>query len=497
MSSPESEPSRRRGLSKSKITTFEQCPKRLWLQVHRPGEAIADESTQARFAAGREVGAVACSLCAGGVMIEVEPNLAGAVVRTNELLTAENRSAIFEATFEREGVIARVDILEPVSCGWKLAEVKSSTSVKAYHVSEVATEVWTMEASGAQLADACVRHINRDFVLEREGEYSGIFTDTSVRDLIGPIVASRGEVVDAARAVLSGHEPGQEMGDHCTDPFACEFQNYCKRGLAEPQWPISLLPNTGRKLAQKWSAEGVFELTELPAGSFTNPLHARIHQATVTGEAFHDCEAAIAATREWDYPRSWLDFETIAFAVPRWVGTRPWEQVPFQFSVHVEREDGAITHHEFLSLDGSDPRHSCAAALVRSIPASGAVVTYNASFERSCIQRLASACPGLARELDAIAARIVDLLPVARTCWYHRDQRGSWSIKSVLPTLGAELGYADLEVSEGSAAQRAYLEAIDPSTSLERRDEIDRALRAYCCRDTEAMIAVLRRFVTG
>jgi hypothetical protein len=323
-----------------------------------------------------------------------------------------------------------------------------------------------------------------------------LFTDTSVRELIEPIVASRGEVVEAARAVLEGGEPHQEMGDHCTTPFTCEFQNYCKRGLVEPDWPISLLPFAGRKLAAKWSLEGIVDLTELPSGSFANPLHSRIHEATLSGEPFHDCEAAIAATADWQYPRSWLDFETIAFAVPRWIGTRPWEQVAFQFSAHVECADGSLSHHEFLSLDGSDPRQNCAAALVRAIPPQGAVIAYNASFERSCIEHLASVCPALRRELEGIAARIVDLLPVAKACWYHRDQRGSWSIKAVLPTLCNELSYGDLDIGEGAAAQLAYLEAIAPATTPERRQEIERALRVYCCRDTEAMVAVLGRLVT-
>lgn len=428
-------------------------------------------------------------------MIHAKPDLASALRRTGELLASGARGPIFEGTFERDGVLVRVDILEQGANAWRMAEVKSSTSVKNYHLSDVATQVWTLEGSGLELEDACVRHINRDFVLEREGDYRGLFVDTSVADAIEPLVADRGEVVEAARAVLEGPEPEQAIGDHCTDPFECEFQSYCKRGLVEPAWPISLLPNTGRKLAQKWSLEGVVELTDVPPATLTNPLHARIHEATRSGTVFHDCDAALAATEAWAYPRTWLDFETIAFPVPRWLGTRPWEQIPFQFSAHVEQQDGALTHNEFLSLDGADPRESCAAALIRAVPPSGTVVAYNASFERRCVEGLAAACPRYAAELKSIAGRIVDLLPVARACWYHRDQRGSWSIKAVLPTITAELGYAGLEVADGSAAQLAYAEAINPETNAERRHEIDRALKAYCRRDTEAMIAVLRRLV--
>jgi len=195
----------------------------------------------------------------------------------------------------------------------------------------------------------------------------------------------------------------------------------------------------------------------------------------------------------WTYPRTWLDFETIAFAVPRWIGTSPYQQVPFQFSAHVEQPDGSIEHHEFLSLDGLDPRRSCAEALLAKLPLSGAVITYNASFERSRILELAAAFPEMAANLNALASRIVDLLPVTRANWYHRDQRGSWSIKAVLPTVAPHLDYAGLDVKDGSGAQEAYLEAIADGTSRERREELDMSLRIYCGRDTEAMIVLARR----
>jgi hypothetical protein len=199
----------------------------------------------------------------------------------------------------------------------------------------------------------------------------------------------------------------------------------------------------------------------------------------------------------WAFPRVWLDFETIAFAVPRWIGTRPYQQVPFQFSAHIETEQGLIEHREFLSLDGGDPRRGCAEALVAMIPALGTVIGYNASFEKARIQELADAFPDLTGQLDAMADRVVDLLPVARAFWYHRDQRGSWSIKAVLPTIARELDYAGLDVKDGGSAQEAYVEAIAAGTSHERRKALEAALRAYCGRDTEAMMVLARRLCEG
>jgi hypothetical protein len=154
-----------------------------------------------------------------------------------------------------------------------------------------------------------------------------------------------------------------------------------------------------------------------------------------------------------------------------------------------------MSHCEFLSLDGEDPRRACAEALIAAIPKAGAIIAYNAPFERGCIRDLAEIFPDLSGALNAMADRLVDLLPVTRANWYHRDQRGSWSIKAVLPTVAPHMSYTDLHVRDGMQAQQVYMEAISPSCSDERRAEIDAGLRLYCGRDTEAMIVLARHLV--
>lgn len=487
---------RRFGLSKSKIAAFEQCPKRLWLEVHRPELGIVDADTKTRFAAGHEVGEIACQLYSAGIMIEAEPDIRAALERTAELLTLEPPHPLFEATFERYGVIVRVDLMIPAEDGgWHIAEVKSTTGAKQYQLSDLATQIWVIEGSGIKVASANIRHIDREFIYMGEGDYRGLLKDSMQNEAIGPIVLTRAEVVALARSTLEGPEPERETGPHCTDPFTCQFQDYCNRGRDLPAWPISILPNTGASLAQKWAEQGIVELTALREDDLASPLHRRIHRSTSTGEVFHDVEAARAATAHWQAPRVYLDFETIAFAAPRWRGTRPYEQVPFQFSVHVEDQLGGIVHREFLDLSGGDPSRACAEALVQAVPKDGVLIAYNASFERECIRRLAQLFPDLAPDLFSMANRLVDLLPVAKNCWYHPDQRGSWSIKAVLPTIAPELGYENLAVADGSAAQLAYAEATNPATEQARRAELDQALRAYCERDTAAMVAVFRRLI--
>ena len=487
---------RRFGLSKSKITMFEQCPKRLWLSVHRRELAEQDEGATVRFATGHEVGAIACALLPTGVMAEAEPDLAAALATTQALLDGGHDRPIFEATLQHDGVLVRIDVLEPDGVGgWHMAEVKSSTKAKDYHVGDLATQLWVARNAGLPVSSASIRHIDSSFVLEREGDFDGLFADTDLMAAAEPIIASRSETVAAARATLAQGEPSTAPGAHCDAPFPCEFAGYCHSHLpAGPEWPVTVLPHGGGK---RWIEQGIFDLLVVDPAALTNATHTKVHQATVSGDVYHDADGARAAMAGWAFPRTWLDFETIGFAVPRWIGTRPYQQVPFQFSAHVETADGVIDHREFLSLDGTDPRRTCAEALIEMVPATGAVIGYNASFEKARILELAAAFPDLAEALTAMAARVVDLLPVTRANWYHRDQRGSWSIKAVLPTIAAELDYATLEVKDGGSAQDAYAEAITAGCTAERRQALDAALRAYCGRDTEAMILLARRLCAG
>ena len=196
--------------------------------------------------------------------------------------------------------------------------------------------LWVARQAGVPISSAAIRHINANFVLEREGAYHRLFTDTDLTAYVEPLVRLRGETIAAARETLAGEEPEVLPGTHCNSPFACDIANYCSAKLpTRPEWPVTVLPNGGGK---SWIEKGIHDLLKVDPSALTNPMHKRIHRATATGEAYHDKEGAQAAMAGWTFPRTWLDFETIGFAIPRWLGTRPYQQVPIQFSAHVELE---------------------------------------------------------------------------------------------------------------------------------------------------------------
>lgn len=490
---------RRAGLSKSRIAVFEQCAKRLWLSVHRPELAEESVGTRRVFRVGHEVGAAACALYPDGIEIDGSQGMAHAAEATTAALLRDAPVPLFEATFIYEGVVVRIDLLLPDEGSWHVIEVKSTTRVKPYQRADLATQLWVLRGCGVPVSNASIRVIDTRFVLREAGDYHGLFVDEPAGEAVEAITKTRADIVMAASATLQGSEPTLNIGAHCNDPFQCSFEAYCRRDLrAPPAWPASLMPGAkGKSLARALNEQGIDDLLSVATNQVEHPLLQRVHVATVSGVPFHDAEGVRRDTAGWAYPRTFLDFESIAFAIPRWIGTSPYQQIPFQFSAHIDRGSDELEHAEFLSLDGADPRAACARALA-ALPGAGAVVAWNAPFERSCLLQLATAVPHHAGPLRSLAERLVDLLPVARRHYYHRDMRGSWSIKAVLPTLAPELDYGRLDgARSGAEAQDAYLEATDPATPPELREGFRRGLLNYCRLDTWAMVVALKRLSVG
>jgi hypothetical protein len=309
-------------------------------------------------------------------------------------------------------------------------------------------------------------------------------------------------IVVECRRILAGPLPPAPAGRHCHSPYECPLVEHCRRESlggddGSQSYHVDLLPRGGR-MVERLQAEGYVDLRDVPADRLCNLDHLRVWRATRSGDAELD-----PALGEWlralPYPRAYLDFETVACAVPHWPGTRPWQVMPFQFSCHIEHERGAteeaLEHVEFLDTSGDDPTPDCAVALLEALEASpGPILTYG-SFERQRLEEMAAACPDLAARLLALADRIVDLHPLVQQYYYHPAMRGSWSLKAVLPTVAPDLDYAVLgEVHRGDEAQAAYAEAAFPETDAGRRNELREQLLAYCALDTLALVRLVRYF---
>lgn len=475
-------------LTKSKILLHRQCPRRLWLQVNSPDLALEDSSSIDRFRDGNAIGDVARKLHPEGIFIETLDQ-SDALLQTDNALRFQS-IPIFEAAFLADDVLVRTDLLLPDANGYRLVEVKSSTSVKDYHYDDVKVQVRVMNKSGIHPTKVILAHVNSKFTYIKESNYQGLFEEVDISSEIFDEIVEVDEWISAAKKTLSlTEEPSIEPGNQCSFPFECTFKAHCMPAENITEFPLEILPYS-KSLVATLRSEGFKDLREVPSDRFKNPKHIRVHRSSISGIPELDQEA-IDILKNLPYPRYYLDFETIAFAVPIWIKTKPYVQLPFQWSCHIEAIKGQLEHREFLDTTGMDPRREFAVSLINTLGTSGPIVVYNAPFEGARMQELAADFPDLAIPLLAATSRLFDLLPVARNHYYHPAMKGSWSIKKVLPTISKELDYENLEVKDGGMAQDAYRQTIDSKITEESKEFLRRSMLEYCKHDTLAMVKIV------
>lgn len=475
-------------LSKSKLLSYRQCHKRLWLEKYRPELREVSDAAEASFARGHAVGDVARSIYGPGELLADGPKLdiPEMLKRTQQLAQGRN-GTVYEAAFSFDEVLVLADVVKLSAQGASVIEVKSSTGVKDYYIDDCATQAHVMEGAGMPVRSISLAHIDKTFVYPGDHRYEGLLKEVDV----GPPVAAKRTAVPqwikGAKAVLGGGEPEIPPGAHCSDPFVCPFYGHCNEQTTE--FPVTLLPRLSRRKAEDFRARGIHDVRDIPDGELDNAVHARVREATLRGVADVQPTHAEAVTR-LAFPRFYLDFETINMAVPIWAGTRPYQQLPFQWSMHVEHLGGRLEHVEFLDVSGANPIQHCMTQLLEVLGSAGPIIVYSA-FERRVIGDMAAMLPALADKLAALLPRLYDILPVIRAAYYHPSMRGSWSIKAVLPAIAPDLSYQNLgEVQDGGGAQAAFMEAVDPRTGATRRSELRDALLAYCRQDSLAMVRV-------
>lgn len=489
-----------KGLSKSRIIAWKQCPKQLWLQTYQPSLAAISESSKRNFQIGNAVGEVARAVYPSGILIEDVYDLKAALKSTQTALAAHSSQPLFEAAFQHDGVLVRADVMLPGKQGYRMVEVKSSTGLKDYHLNDCAVQTWIVKQNGIPLSSVELAHVDTSFVYQGDEDYRGLFRHVPLDAQLEPLLEQVPSWIEGARDTLSSKdEPAIEPGEQCTDPFECPFYTYCTRNIEKPEvheFPLGVFYRMQTAKKEVLLAQGYQDALDVPESEL-NETQRWIQRVSRSGKAELK-PAAQQALVALPYPRYHLDFETITLAVPRWAGMRPYgTQVPFQWSCHIEDESGKLRHAMFLDTSGGDPRRSFAESLIRILGADGPVFVYNQSFEKSRIKELAEHCADLADKLLAINERVVDLLPIAQENYYHPDMKGSWSIKSVLPTIAPDLAYGDLDVGNGEDAQVAYTDLLDANTTNEKRKKLTEGLLAYCERDTLAMVRIAWFFERG
>lgn len=423
---------------------------------------------------------------------------AAAFARSKTLLNSSQ--PIFEAGFSAQGALAFADVLLPVqqdgTTAWRMVEVKSSTSVKDYHRDDAAIQAYVAKSAGVPLAGISLAHIDSNWVYPGDGDYRGLLVENDLtQESFSKEADVQSWIAQAHEIAAKTDEPDMGNGPHCSDPFECGFLAHCESQEPQPEHPVRWLPRIqARALKAHIETEDVNDLADVP-DDLLNERQLRVKACTLSNEVFFDAAGASADLAQHTLPAYFLDFETIQFAIPIWKGTRPFQQIPFQFSSQRLHSDGKLEQDAFLDLSGKDPSRAFAEALIAACSEPGPVFVYNAGFETARIRELANRFPDLETPLLAINARVVDLLPVAQNRYYHPSQQGSWSIKKVLPAVAPDLRYDDLDgVQDGGMAMGAFMEAIATSTDAERKTQIEQQLLQYCGLDTYAMVRLWQFF---
>lgn len=478
-------------LSKSRFLAGLQCPLRLWSLTYEPDLASEPSPLQkVLFHAGQKVGKLARERYPGGVLIREDHfHHEDAIRSTREALKSPRISTIFEAAFAFDHIRIRTDILERTGAeSWNLVEVKSGTSVKDENVYDVAIQYYVLKGLGFEMRQAGILCVNRDYLYDGQAlDLEALFAFTDLKDQVvemqEEIVA---EIRDLKAMLMQEAAPTTEPSRHCRRPYACEFFDHCRNTMPD-YWTLELSGIRQDRL-DELAMKGILDIRNIPESFDLSALQARIRECVINSTEYVGADLG-TTLEQYEHPIHFLDFETVAPAIPRYANTRPYQTLPFQWSDHILSKDGTLTHRAYLCDQDRDPREDVARTLLKALGKEGSICTYT-TFESQVISELADHLPSYRDQLEALVGRCRDLYAEIRRDYYHPQFHGSFSIKNVLPVLVPSMSYSNLSIQEGGQAGLEYLCMIDPDTRTRERGRIRKALLEYCRQDTLAMVKI-------
>ena len=480
-------------LSKSMYCKGVQCPKILWLDRNMPEEAVNTVS-EAVLANGSKVGELARGYFGEYELVDYSIDKEAMVQKTHELI-ASGAEKIAEASFLIDGLYCAVDILYRNGDGWDIVEVKSSTSVSDIYLDDMAFQYYVLEKSGINVKRIFNMHIDSSYVFHDKLDVKALF---AVEDYTDICKAKYNEVEENIRQLREyaaiKQEPVKDIDICCEYPYECAYKAYCWKHI--PEHSIFEIRRLKAETKFKYYKQGIITFEDIVK---MRPKISAVQMRQAETGYYHkpdyiDKSAIKDFLDTLKYPIYHLDFETFQLAVPEWEGCRPYEQIPFQYSLHIEYKDGTLDHREFLAKEGTDPRRALAESLCKDIPQGVCGLAYNMSFEKRVLADLAAVFPDLEEHLLNIRDNMHDLMiPFQKQYYYTEAMQGSYSIKYVLPALcpgDPELDYHNLDqVHNGSEASAAFMMMTEHTP--DEIAELRANLLKYCGLDTFAMVKVL------
>jgi len=482
-------------LSKSSFIKGLQCEKHLYLYKYHYSEMDELSETQkAVFRRGTNVGELAHKLFPGGIIAaEGDPPAYDKAINKTQELIKQGTKVIYEAAFLSEQILSIADIVVIEKGGAKIFEVKSSTSVSETYLNDAALQYYVISSLGIRVKDFSIIYINNRYVRQGNLNIQNLFTIESVLRFILPLQKPVKENVNRFKKVLLNKKmPNIDIGEHCYNPYTCAFFDYCRKHIPEN----SVFDFSGMFLSKKYElyTGGVVSLNDVPRNyplSKNNQLQLDSYRSK---KSVIDREAISDFLSDLDYPIYFMDFESFQPAVPLFDNSKPYQQIPFQYSIHLKKDkDSTENHFEFLAEQGIDPRKKFIENLLKDTKGKGTILVYNKTFEITRLNEIARDFPEYSDKIEKLILRIKDLMiPFQKKYYYAPEMKGSYSIKAVLPSLVPELSYDELKINEGGLASIAY-ESLQTETDLMTIAEIKQQLLAYCKLDTLGMVKILEQ----
>lgn len=480
-------------LSKSKYCKGIQCQKILWLDEYKSEEAsVIDNETV--LDNGTNVGVLAKDLFGFHFDVSFNENLSEMIKDTKALLLNKN-VIITEASFNYNNNFCSVDILKKDNDNYEIYEVKSSTEVKDIYVEDLSYQVYILKSLGYNVTKASLVYINKYYIKKGNLDLTKLFV---IEDYTNVALSKMSEIAKKIEEINTytntSVEPFSDIDIKCFNPYPCPYFKYCSGNLDKES--VFSLRGLSYKKKIEFYKKNIYKYEDLLKSDLPSKYKMQIDFEVNNKEPLIDKDKVKEFLKTLTYPIYFLDFETFQTAVPIYDGTYPYEQIPFQYSLHYEKSNNLLEHKEFLANPGEDPRRTLAQKLVKDIPKNTCVLAYNMAFEKTIIKRLADTYPDLKEHLLNIRENIKDLMtPFYNKSYYTKEMHGSYSIKYVLPALfpnDPSLNYQNLDqVHNGSEASQAYLKMNECAEN--EKSKIRNDLLKYCELDTLAMVRILNK----
>lgn len=490
-------------ITKSRFVSGSQCEKKLYFDVYRKDlKPTENKEIQKLFSNGNVVGKLAQQVFPNGkdATIEMNNDWSNAIHFTNIWLK-ERLNTIYEATFSNNRVFAALDILHHTENERWAIEVKSSTDIKDYYITDAAIQYWVMNKSGFTPDRFYIMHINSAYIKNGHINVNELFTLTDISDIVirkqewvSEQLARLFDILDAKK------EPNIEIGKHCKNPFSCDYKHHCWQHI--PKQSVFELYSPKGKDWELYS-NGILNLNDIPSTESLSHRQRLQVEGIKTNQSYFDKASISNFLNNIQFPIYFLDFETIFPVIPVLNGSQPYQQIPFQYSLHIVYNlNGDIEHKDFLANpihfqhnSPIDPRLELLIQLKKDIGQSGSIVAYNAIFEINVLKSLAPIFPKYQYFIDDLSTRFIDLLIPFRQAWYYLPSFGnSASIKSVLPAISAEYDYDDLVISNGGDASETFLTMINNMFEGDYNTTRENLLK-YCERDTYGMVIIWKHLI--